>query len=284
MDDHQTNSVVQRRHLGKALRRMREICGLTLSDVDAAGVNKSRLSRIENGKLAATQNDMQRLMELYSAARDEGVDPVAQARAAEDREWWHTYQLDRVYVEFIAFEDEAAEEFTYHPTVVPGLLQTWAYARAVGLGNSSPSAIKKAEAAAEVRVLRQRVLTRETPLRSINYITETALRLNVGGDDVMRQQLSHLLEAAELPSVELRVLPFAAGEIAAHGSGATLLTFDDEDSSSVVFLSTMLGEIMRDRARDVTEVERQLRKLRGVALPTSDSLALIEGILKERAT
>ncbi|UGQ15004.1 helix-turn-helix transcriptional regulator [Yinghuangia sp. ASG 101] len=284
MDDKQTDSVVQRRHLGKALKRMRETCELTLSDVDAAGVNKSRLSRIENGKLAATQDDLHRLMELYSAARDGGTDPTAIAHAAQAREWWRPYQLDRVYVEFIAFEDEAAEEFTYHPTVVPGLLQTFAYARAVGLGNSSPSAVEKAEAAAKVRVLRQRVLTREGPLRSINYITETALRLNVGGDDVMREQLEHLLEAAELPTVEVRVLPFAAGEVAAHGSGATLLTFDDEDSSSVVFLSTMLGEIMRDRAKDVTEVERQLRKLRGVALPTSESLALIRSILKERAT
>lgn len=283
MDDRQTDSVVQRRHLGKALRKMRETCGLTLNDVDAAGVNKSRLSRIENGKLAATQNDLQRLMELYSAARDGDADLTAVTPGAEAREWWRSYQLDRVYAEFIAFEDEAAEEFTYHPTVVPGLLQTFAYARAVGLGNSSASAVQKAEAAAEVRVLRQRVLTRDKPVRSINYITETALRLNVGGDAVMREQLGHLLEAAELPAVELRVLPFSAGEVAAHGSGATLLTFDDEDSSSVVFLSTMLGEIMRDTARDVTEVERQLRKLRGVALPTSQSLALIRSILKERA-
>lgn len=283
MDDKQTDSVVQRRHLGKALKRMRDACGLTLSDVDAAGVNKSRLSRIENGKLAATQSDLQRLMELYSAARDSGADPTAMAREAEAREWWRGYQLDRVYMEFIAFEDEAAEEFTYHPTVVPGLLQTFEYARAVGLGNSSPSAVEKAEAAAHVRVLRQRVLTRAHPLRSVNYITETALRLNVGGDTVMQGQLRALLEAAELPSVEVRVLPFSAGEVAAHGSGATLLTFDDEDSSSVVFLSTMLGEIMRDRARDVTEVERQLRKLRGAALPASDSLALVKAILEERA-
>lgn len=283
MDDKQTDSVVQRRHLGKALRQMRDTCGLTLSDVHAAGVDKSRLSRIENGKLAATQNDLQRLMELYSAARDSGADPVAMARATEAREWWRAYQLDRVYMEFIAFEDEAAEEFTYHPTVVPGLLQTFEYARAVGLGNSSPSAVEKAETAAKVRILRQQVLTRGNPLRSTNYITETALRLNVGGDAVMRGQLSSLLEAAELPSVELRVLPFSAGEIAAHGSGATLLTFDDEDSSSVVFLSTMLGEIMRDTGRDVTEVERQLRKLRRVALPTTESLELIKNILKERA-
>ncbi|WP_436776767.1 helix-turn-helix domain-containing protein [Yinghuangia sp. YIM S09857] len=283
MDDRQTDSVVQRRHLGKALRKMRETCGLTLNDVDTAGVNKSRLSRIENGKLAATQNDLQRLMELYSAARDEDADPTAIGLSAETPEWWRSYQLDRVYAEFIAFEDEATEEFTYHPTVVPGLLQTFEYARAVGLGNSSASAVQKAEAAAEVRVKRQRVLTRDKPVRSINYITETTLRLNVGGDDVMRNQLAHLLEAAELPAVELRVLPFSAGEVAAHGSGATLLTFDDEDSSSVVFLSTMLGEIMRDTARDVTEVERQLRKLRGVALSASQSLALISSILKERA-
>lgn len=282
MHDSQTDSMVRRRRLGKALRGMRDACGLSLNDVHALGLSKGRLSRIENGKLAATEADLQRLMEVYSASRNGITDLTAQMQELDDREWWHSYRLDRLYAEFIAFEDEAAEEFEYHPTAVPGLLQTRDYARAIALGNSSPSALDKAETAAEVRILRQRVLTKTPPLRSVNFVTETALRLSVGGPTVMRAQLEHLLEISELPAVDIRILPFSAGEAAAHGSGVTLLAFDDEDSTSVVFLSTMLGLLVRDTSKDVSEVERQFRKLRSAALPHQQSFDLIRRILKEQ--
>src|SRR5262249_24505708 len=125
---------VRRKRLSIELRRLREQAGLTCEDVgQRLECSGTRISRIETGRISARPGDVRELVEIYGVT-GAAADPLAQlAREARRKGWWHTYGrvLPAWFEAYIGLESEAARLRDFQPLVVPGLLQTEGYARAV---------------------------------------------------------------------------------------------------------------------------------------------------------
>jgi transcriptional regulator with XRE-family HTH domain len=199
------------RRLAAELRRLRENAGLTGEEVSQRlGWSGSKLSRIELHRIGVKQADLRDLLALYGvgeAYRDEllALARESRLRGAVGRAAASFPQV----ATYLYAEAEAESVWNWEPQIIPGLLQTRDYARAVRelWLEMFPGPLSETDRWAETRLLRQQVLTRDPPLQLSVIIEESVLGRRFGDRAVMRQQLEHLAEASELPNVEVRIYP-----------------------------------------------------------------------------
>ena len=199
------------RRLAGELRRLREATGLTGEEVSQRlGWSGSKLSRIELHRIGVKQADLRKLLALYEVDDSHRDELLALARESgkKGRLVRATAGFPQV-AGYVSAESEAESVWNWEPQVIPGLLQTRDYARAVrqlwlGMFPGPPS---ETDRWAETRLLRQQVLTRDPPLQLSVVIDESVLRRRFGDRTVMREQLEHLVASAELPNVEVRIYP-----------------------------------------------------------------------------
>src|SRR5438067_913686 len=202
------------RRLGRELRKLREARPLRIDDVaKQLRCSPSRISRIESGDIKARPGDVMELLVTYDIPLDGevGRSLLALARDLRESGWWQRLDaLSRRYATFIAYEAEAVELRNFEPTLIPGLLQTEAYAREVnGVGRETET--EAIEQRVQARLTRQAVLDRKPkPLRLHAILSEAALAVEVGGPDVLHAQLAHIVELSRRPNVTVQVLRFAA--------------------------------------------------------------------------
>jgi transcriptional regulator with XRE-family HTH domain len=202
---------VRRRRLAAELRRLRgSRTGTTVAK--ALGWSPAKVSRYELGQGTFPLEEIEKLLDYYSVTEPRRAQLLALAVEANERAWWYDYadDLPSAYMEFIGLEAEAASEWEWQMAAVPGLLQTEEYTRAVH--SAHQQAILKRPGVFDrrvaVRMIRQEVLTtRNPPLELSAVIDESVLLRKVGSREVMSAQLRHLAEMAELPNVDLRILP-----------------------------------------------------------------------------
>ena len=199
------------RRLAAELRRLREAAGLTGEEVSQhLGWSGSKLSRIELHRIGVKQSDLRKLLALYdvdNSYRDELL-ALARESGKQGRLVRATAGFPQV-AGYVSAEAEAESVWNWEPQIIPGLLQTRDYARAIRelwleMFPGPPSEIDRW---AEARLQRQQVLSRDPPLQLSVIIEESVLRRRFGARMVMRQQLEHLAEASELPNVEVRIYP-----------------------------------------------------------------------------
>lgn len=210
---------VRRRRLGAELRALRARAGLTSGETARlVGWHQSKVSRIETGRSGVKASDVRLLLDAFEVA-DSGLRDllVALAGSGDDggQHWWHAYRdlLPPAYRDFISLESQACRVRTVETSVVPGLLQTPDYARAVTRAALGGLPDGQVDALVEVRIARQDVLRSASPLRLSAVLDEAVLRRPVGGPRVMAEQLRQLAAVAKLPHVRLQVLPFTAGSM-----------------------------------------------------------------------
>ncbi|MCL2550814.1 MAG: helix-turn-helix domain-containing protein [Actinomycetia bacterium] len=273
---------VRRRRLGEELRRLRDLSGLTSGEAALrAGWHQSKVSRIETGRSTVTVADVGVLLDVY-AVRDRRVRDLLTMLAgrAHRRGWWHEFRdvLPVEYRDFITLETGAGRILSMENSVVPGLLQTPAYARALTAGVMPQLAADEVAALAEVRTARQSVLRQDPPPRLEAVLDEAVLRRDVGGPEVMDGQLAHLEEAARLPHVRLRVVPFGAGGHPGVTNSFVIFEFPQMPELDVVVVDHLTGSLHVDRTEDVAAYTAAFTGLRARALPCEESAALIAGI------
>jgi len=198
------------RRLAGELRRLRERTGLTGEEVaDRLGWSGSKLSRIELHRIGVKQADLRKLLALYGVDESYRDELLALAREAKHKGPPQKAAASFPVATYAFAEAEAESVWNWEPQVVPGLLQTSEYARAVRelWHRMFPSPPAEIDRWVEVRLLRQQVLRRDPPLQLSVVIDESVLLRRFGDRSVMRQQLARLAEASELPNVELRVYP-----------------------------------------------------------------------------
>ncbi|MEU8134469.1 helix-turn-helix domain-containing protein [Streptodolium elevatio] len=272
---------VRRRQLGNALRKFRE--GAHLTAEDAARVldcHASKLSRIENGQSGVRARDVRDLLDRY------GVDDAAArtalealARSSYQRGWWHDYSdaLDPGYTDLIALEATASDVRNYQTLLVPGLLQTESYLRAVIDAHPNGYAEEQVRQRLDVRAARQQALTRESsPLRLWTVVHEAALRHAIGGARTMREQLAHLREFARVPNVTLQVLPFEVGAHPGLNGPFALIGFPELRDLDVVYLETLTSSLYVEAPEQVRQYADVFEHLRAVAASPKRSLAFID--------
>jgi transcriptional regulator with XRE-family HTH domain len=265
--------IVTRRRLRTDLRRIREEQKLSLHDVsDRMEWSVSKLIRIENGSVSISVNDLRILLSLYGVEDEATVERLLNlARGARQKAWWNSYRpyVAPTFLEFLGYEAAADRIKFFQPLILPGLLQTRPYAAAIcaGLALDDPSD-PEMNARVELRARRKdEVLGRSNPPNVLAIIDESVLRRRVGGADVMREQLDHLLDLSYWPSIDIRVVPHSAGAYVGLTGPFCLLAFPDPEDSEVVFLETTPTDvIIRDRPDQIAAYVRAFERLDEVAV------------------
>ncbi|MFE9744167.1 helix-turn-helix domain-containing protein [Saccharothrix saharensis] len=266
----------RRRRLGRKLTRMRTRAKLTLEEAAKALYrSKSTLHRLENGETILDVHLAKSMMDLYDQYDPDLIDQVLRAR---EPGWWTTYGIENQG--YIDVETEASDVSELALLVIPGLLQTVGYMRALFEAHRLPRTKRWLENDIRVRQIRQERLTGPDPLWLHAIIDEAALRKEVGGPDVMRAQRQHLLDMAELPNITLRVLADGGGAHAGMVGGFAILGFED-DESPVLFIEHVAGAVHIEDESRLREAKLMFEHLASQALDPEESIALVERVVAE---
>ncbi|MEV7599028.1 helix-turn-helix transcriptional regulator [Kitasatospora sp. NPDC089797] len=279
-------STVLGRQLGEELRGMRERVGLSTSAVaEALDCTKGKISRIENGRSPVRMPDLTAMLRLYGVDEPAVHERLAElARTANKRRrgsgWWSEYGnvLADTYRDFIALEAVASSVRTFQSQMIPALLQTPDYARALTAAGRRWKRPEEIEQFVTVRLMRQQRLTADPPLSLSVVLAEGALRQQVGGPAVMRDQLAHLMTAASMPNVTIRVVPFSVGAHASMAGPYVILGFPSEAAMDVVLLDNPSGSMWLEGAAEVEAYLELWNDVCSKALPAAESLELINSI------
>jgi transcriptional regulator with XRE-family HTH domain len=266
---------VRRRRLGMELRRLREASALMIEDVARhLECSMSRVSRIETGKSVARIRDVRDMLDLYRVADiGQREQLLTLAKEAQQRGWWTEYEavLSAGLDTYVGLEASAASIRSFQTHLVPGLLQTEEYSRAlirVARPGESPGNIDRM---ISLRRRRQAMLAESGYLEMWAVLDEAVLRRPIGGVAVMRAQIARLLEAGELQSVTIQVLPFARGVHAGVDGAFTIISFPDPTDLDVVYVDCPAGNIFLEKPRDVRRHTTWFDHLRAAALPPDES-------------
>jgi len=243
-----------------------------------------KLAGITQAELAAELNYTNQFVGMIEvAARTpsrqyvDGADRVMKAGGGLTNCWLLVTEMHipKWFGPFIKVEAECTALRAWECMVIPGLLQTPDYARALGHAVRPQATDEQIEHEVEVRMRRQEILHRPAPTSLWAVIDENVLRRV---PDVMHTQYKHLLEISELPHVVIQVLPYGAGLHAGHMGAFEILDRDDADG--IVWAETHTGGRFFDNQDEVSEYIRVYDHLRATALSPPESRKLIATLLE----
>jgi len=274
---------VRRRRLALELRCLREAAKLTCEEVaERLECSASKISRVETGRVSVSPRDVRDMLEIYGVPDLQRDALVQLARESRQKGWWHAYgdSVQPHFATYLGLESAASEIRIYEVNLIPGLLQTEEYARAViaaGMVNSPRADIERQVA---LRMERQR-LTITSPPKVWAVLDEAALRRQVGGPEVMRMQLEYLRELGGLRNVSLQVIPFGGGAHPAMGRPFIILVFGEEADPDVVYLEDLTSALWVENVEEVDRYNVFFNHLQATALSFDNSAALMTAVLKE---
>jgi transcriptional regulator with XRE-family HTH domain len=274
-----TSPNVAVRRLARTLKALRTDAGLSQDQVrDDLELSQGKLSRLENGNFVNINlNDVRALLNYYKVPADKREALLDLARASRKPGWWETY--DSVLGSgYAGFEQEAASISTYQPLVIPGLLQTAAYADAAIRGDqiTDPQEIEHRLA---FRMKRQEILTRPEPPHLSVIIDQAALARPFGGADDRRQQLQRLVDAGRSAHIDVRLIPFAAGMHAGLACGFTILDYTEDPSIAYVEMGG--NALYLETAQEIEGHRLRFQRLRDTALDAQATAQMLSQLMND---
>lgn len=278
---------MQMRQLGYELRKLRDAVGLRQDEAaEHLGRNPNKISRVENGRVSITTLELDTLLALYKASEKDKVwcrelqkgarrrgRPKSEASLYRGPQWFRAFQ---------DFEKSATEVMRVGSEVLPGNLQTEDYIRGIFAGGGNDPNSRDVEDHIRLRQERQAILNRENPPQFTFVLSESALRRQIGGRDVMRAQLAHVAEVALLPNVTIQIVPFDTRSYADVGSDFTIFRFEQDTSTDIVYLEIYGDALYLDKPPEVvrryTELLSQLYR---VALGPVESRIFILNLVRQ---
>lgn len=264
---------LRRRELGARLRSLRLNQGLTVEQVaEQLLCSPSKVSRMETGQRGATLRDVRDLCRIYGVTDQAQITHLMDlSREGKQQAWWQSHELD-YFATYVGLEAAATSLCYYQSSIVPGLLQTVDYARAMYKGGlPAEFTPERSDELIKVRLRRQQVLTREQPLQLLTVFDEAVLRRVVGGTEVMSAQLQRLIEAANMPNVTLQVIPYNAGAHPAMDNMFNILEFGDV-APSVVYVEGLMGWLYIEREHEVARYQQIFDYLCTIALDPQETI------------
>jgi transcriptional regulator with XRE-family HTH domain len=263
---------VRERRLARALRHLREEAGLTIEDVaEKLEISPSTVSRMETAQVGVRPRDLRFLLDMYEITDAERDQLLQIARERRQQQWWQEY-ADLPNIAVAGLEEDASTIWQYSTQLVPGLLQTEAYARAV-LGairlDSKPGDIDRR---LDLRIHRQALLTRADAPEYWVILDEAVVRRQVGGPSVMAEQLGHLTEVARMPNVTLQVLPFTSGEHAGMDGEFTILHYRESSDPDVVYIENTGNDVYLENLEVTRRYNKIFDHLRAAAQNPGESI------------
>jgi transcriptional regulator with XRE-family HTH domain len=269
------NPTVRRRELGVLLRTLRTERGWTVEYVaDRLLCSPSKVSRMETGHRGASARDIRDLSELYGVSDEQRDRMLALATEGKQRAWWQPLNLP--YSTYIGLEAEARSISDYGLHVLPGLLQTADYARAVVRAVAPDLSPEVVEQRVRGRIERQQILRSDSRPDFSAVVDESVLHRLVGSPEVMVVQLERVREASLLPNVSFRIIPFAAGVPPAINTKFILLNFANPAIHDVVFVEGLTGDAYFDDPDDVQAYMRTFAALSDVAAGPVETREIID--------
>lgn len=274
--------------LGRELRRLREQRGLSQNDVvSQVGGVISKLSRIESGDRTISQADLVEILTLYGLAPDSARWDrlTVLAASATEKDWWDEYsdQVEPGFTEWLGLEDVAMRMSAFQAALIPTLLQTPDYARAVEQARRPYRSPSDIDTAVDISRKRQDVLSRtEAPAELEVILDESAVRREVGGRRVTAAQLAQLVVVSQTSNVTLRVLPFSAGAWRSPASSFVQFTLTDtaDALTDVVCIEHAAGCLYLDDPSDVRSFGDAYEDARAKALSADASAELIDDLAR----
>ncbi|WP_101830467.1 helix-turn-helix domain-containing protein [Frankia canadensis] len=276
---------MRRRKLGAELKRLRLVAGLTMREAaKVLRATESKVSRMENGHVPFKQMDIEDLLDLYgvrdAATRAELVDLGRDTRAVG---WWHTFSdaVPQDFELYLGLEAGAATVSAFTCGFIEGLLQTPAYATVLIRGAAPGASVSEVDRRVRLRLERQHRLADANPPHLRVIMDEAVLRRPIGGPEVFRDQLRHLVSCAQRPNITLQVLPFGRGWHPAVGRSFTILAFPEDVCADVVYVEEVGSSLYVEKPGATARYKRMLDELAVIAMPPDESVQLIRTISEE---
>ncbi len=273
----------RRRQLGADLRRLRERKGLSLEEAGAlVGISKATLSRYETKGGSVKWPAVDALCREYGTSEQERQALVKLAKEAKTRGWWRSLAdpIPESMNLMLTLEDEVIREDHYSCMYVPGLLQTRAYAEAVHRASEMRCTEQEIAHMVDIRMKRQELLDRADPPHIWAVVDEAVMRRMVGGREVMREQLGHILELTKRPHITVQILPFASGAHAA-AVGSFVILGGQEPELDVVYVDIIGGGLFMEKPEELERYKLAFQYLQAQALDITASAALLSRASEE---
>ncbi|GAA3099394.1 helix-turn-helix domain-containing protein [Streptosporangium carneum] len=279
----ETGPTVLRMLLGVQLRRLREVRSITLEEAgETIRASRSKISRLELGRTGFKQRDVADLLTLYGLTDEaERATLLTMAKQANLPGWWHTYSdlVPSWFSSYLGLEQAADVIRSYEVQLVPDLLQTRDYARAVIRLAHQDLTSAEIERHVELRMKRQQILRRPNAPRLWTVIDEAALRRPIGGTAVMRAQFEHLIDVTGLNHVTVQIMPFSAGGHAASGGPITILRMPEQRLPDVVCLKQLASAVYPDKPSDIQRYWHIMNQLVIQAEPSAQTRKMLHQLV-----
>jgi transcriptional regulator with XRE-family HTH domain len=237
--------------LGAQLRRLREARRISLEDAgEVIRASHSKVSRLETGRVGFKDRDIADLLTLYGVTDETERTALRELAARANKQgWWHDYSdiLPNWFEAYVGLEEAATQIRAYEVQFIPGLLQTGDYARAVTLLGYPNASEREIDRRVGLRLARQAVFTRPNPPNIWVVLDEAVMKRPIGGSEVMRAQIKHLIEMSARPNVTIQIVPFQVGGHAAAGGPFSILRFAEHDLPDVVYLEQLTSSLYLDK-------------------------------------
>lgn len=270
--------------LGSYLRQLRERTHITREQAAAAiNATPSKIARLESGRSTLKHHDATRLLTLYGVSHEQQQALLDLVRHASTPGWWHLHAdlLPDWFEPYIGLEAAAAAIRSYHVQFVHSLMQTEDYARALIHMAHPDAAADEIDRRVHIRMTRQQQLVRpDGPLLWI-VLDEAALRRPVGTPQVMRDQLTHLLDITKFQNVVLQILPFDTGAHPALGGPFTILRFPEPNLPDLVYLQQLDSALYLNKRDQVDRYMNILDRLCLQAMPPTATRRLIGALIHQ---
>jgi transcriptional regulator with XRE-family HTH domain len=271
--------------LGTQLRRLRETAGIT---PEQAGyeirASRSKISRMEHGRVAFKQRDVADLLTLYGVSDDlsrSGI--LSLALQANAQGWWSKYGdiLPGWFEAYLGLEAAATLIRSFDLQFVHGLFQTQGYARAVTVLGHRSAPADEIDRRVSLRMKRQDLLQASNAPLVWSVMDEAALRRPVGGHQVMLKQLKHLVDVAALPRVTVQIVPFRRGGHAGAGGSFTVLRFGQPDLPDVAYIEQLTSALYLERRTDVDQYLEVMNRLSAEALTPIGTIRFLKEVIRD---
>jgi transcriptional regulator with XRE-family HTH domain len=281
--------VVQRRRLRTELRKARQDAGQTQEQVaDAMDWSLSKMIRIEAGTVGISTTDLKALLDHYELDDpDLRSQLVVLARAARERSWWSVYRdvAPPGLLQLIGYEAASYIIRNFETLLIPGLLQTEDYARAVIPSLEGGTTAERLDTLVEIRMRRQEQVDRDDPPLMFFILDEAAVRRLVGSRDIMRRQIHYLSEMAAKPNVTIEIVPFTTGTHPGLRGPFVIIEFPEPGDEDVLFLEAR-GDLIRGGISEEGEVSAHrevFEELRRLSLGPDGSITYLSKLADEMA-
>lgn len=280
-----SSPTVWRRWVAHELKRLRLEAGLSRQQVaDKLRCTSAKVGHFETAVVPPRVRDLEEILfDLYNVSEDRREHYLQAARDAKKKGWWEQYSdaAESWFSLYVGLEQGATDIYSWHPQLIPGILQSPGYIQAIMMGTVVERSEQESVKLIELRLARQAVLDAPDPPRLWMVIDEAALRSNVGGPRVMSEQCAHLLKLAERPSITIQVLPLGVGMHQGMISGFTIMNFSAEIDPGLVYLEYRTGAMYLEKPAEIRDHQIAFEHLRISALRPAESRSLITQLIEE---